>query len=180
MSNNQNHQQTTALPPDDPSRAGVVVHPDDPGLTHLGIGAGTYTILVSGAQTEGRYTMIDMLVPAGGPPPHRHDFEEIFHILEGELEITLRGEVFRAGPGTSVNIPANAPHGFKVVSAGPARFLCICLPAGQEEFFALVGEQLPSRTSTPTPLTPEILEQRREIMLANAARFRSEIYLPGS
>jgi hypothetical protein len=38
-----------------------------------------YTILVTGAQTSGRYCLIDMLVPpGGGPPPHRHDFEEMF------------------------------------------------------------------------------------------------------
>ena len=77
--------QTTSLPNDDLTRSVTIVHADHAGLTHLGVGAGTYTILVSGEQTAGRYTMIDMLVPAGGPPPHRHDFEEIFHVLEGEL-----------------------------------------------------------------------------------------------
>jgi hypothetical protein len=65
-----------ALPPDDLSRTATIVHADDPGLTHLGIGVGTYTILISGEQSGGAYTLIDMLVPAGGPPPHRHDFEE--------------------------------------------------------------------------------------------------------
>ena len=29
--------------------------------------------------------------PGGGPPPHRHDFEEMFHVLEGEVEVTFRG-----------------------------------------------------------------------------------------
>ena len=169
---------TQTLPADDLARTATVVHADDPGLLHLGVGAGTYTVLVSGEQTGGRYTMIDMLVPVGGPPPHRHDFEEIFHVLEGELEITFRDQTLRAGPGTTVNIPANAPHGFRVASQAPARFLCICLPAGQEEFFKLVGEVLPSRTATPTPPTPEVMAERRGIMLANAARFHSEFLPP--
>lgn len=169
---------TSTLPADDLSRNATIVHADDPGLLHLGVGAGTYTVLISGAQTGGRYTMIDMLVPAGGPPPHRHDFEEIFHILEGELEITFRDTVHRVGPGQTVNIPANAPHGFRVVSDQPARFLCICLPSGQEEFFKLVGEVLPTRTTSPTPPTPEVLAERRTIMLANAARFHSEFLPP--
>jgi len=44
---------------------------------------------VSGEQTGGRYSLIDMLVPpSGGPPPHRHDFEEMFTILDGEIELT--------------------------------------------------------------------------------------------
>lgn len=37
----------------------------------------TYTILLSGKDTAGRFALIDMLIPGGsGPPPHRHDFEE--------------------------------------------------------------------------------------------------------
>jgi quercetin dioxygenase-like cupin family protein len=32
-----------------------------------------------------------MQVPPGdGPPPHRHDFEEMFTILDGEIELNLR------------------------------------------------------------------------------------------
>ncbi len=175
---NQAAAQNNTLPADDLTRTATIVHADRAGLTHLGVGAGTYTILVSGEQTGGRYTMIDMLVPAGGPPPHRHAFEEIFYILEGELEITFRDEVHHVGPGHTINIPANAPHGFRVASATPARFLCICLPAGQEEFFKLVGEVLPTRTTPPTPPTPEVMAERREIMMANAARFHSEFLLP--
>jgi hypothetical protein len=46
-----------------------------------------YTILVSRAQTDGRYCMIDMLIPnAGRPPPQRHDFEEMFTLLETLLD----------------------------------------------------------------------------------------------
>jgi len=47
-----------------------------PGLRHLGIVGDTYTIPLSGDDTDGRYCLIDMHVPpGGGPPPHRHDFE---------------------------------------------------------------------------------------------------------
>ena len=173
-------EQASTLPPDDLNRTATIVHADDPGITHLGVGAGTYTTLISGEQTGGRYTLIDMFVPAGGPPPHRHDFEELFYILEGELDVTFRDDVHHIGPGQSINIPANAPHGFRVASATPARFLCICLPAGQEGFFKLVGEVLPGRTTPPTPPTPEILAERRSIMFANAARFHSEFLVPRS
>lgn len=162
------------LPPDDLTREVTIVHADDPGLTHLGIGAGTYTILVSGAQTGGAYTLIDMLVPQGGPPPHRHEFEEMFYVLEGEVDFTFRGEVHRVGPGHAVNIPANAPHVFRVASVMPARLLCLCLPAGQEDFFRLAGEPLPSRAASPTPPTPERLTELRGLLVANALRYRSE------
>jgi quercetin dioxygenase-like cupin family protein len=52
-----------------------------------------------------------MLIPAGGgPPPHRDDFEETFHILDGELEVTFRGETSTVRAGETAIVPANAPH----------------------------------------------------------------------
>jgi hypothetical protein len=81
---------TTTIPADDSSRSLTVADPDGAGVPHVSVAGGTYTILVSGAQTAGRYCLVDMLVPAGGgPPPHRHDFEEMFTLLEGELEFTF-------------------------------------------------------------------------------------------
>lgn len=65
---------------------------------------------------------------------HRHDFEEMFTILEGTLEFSFRGETQTVSAGTTVNIPANAPHAFKNTSGEPARLLCMRTPPGQEEF----------------------------------------------
>src|SRR5882762_9297886 len=102
------------VPPDDPRRSLAVARPNtDDRLPHLGLVGDTYTILLTGEDTAGRYTLIDMHVPpGGGPPPHRHDFEEMFTVLEGEVELTFRGEAQRASAGSTVNIPANAPHSF--------------------------------------------------------------------
>jgi acetyl esterase/lipase len=72
---------STTIPPDDPARSLTLADPDHPGLRHLAVVGDTYTILVRGSDTAGRYTLIDMLIPdGGGPPPHRHDFEEMFHV----------------------------------------------------------------------------------------------------
>lgn len=68
--------------------------------------------------------LLRVLVPAGrGPPPHRHDFEEMFTLLEGELEFTFRGKSHTVRAGSTVNVPANAPHAFKNVSGKTARML---------------------------------------------------------
>jgi mannose-6-phosphate isomerase-like protein (cupin superfamily) len=54
-----------------------------------------------------------MSVPhCGGPGPHRHNFEEMFIILEGTIEFTFRGEKTVVKAGMTVNIPANAPYLF--------------------------------------------------------------------
>ena len=166
-----NSTQTTspsakAIPDDDPTREAAVARPDhDQTLPHWGVVGDNYTTLISGEETAGRYTLIDMHVPTGGgPPPHRHDFEEMFSVLEGAIEITLRGETNTACAGETFNIPANAPHVFKNVSPQPARLLCMCSPPGQEKFFAEIGTRVSTRTGTP----PKLDEAAQQAFIAKA------------
>lgn len=171
-----NTTSTTALPPDDTSNKLTLANPEDPKMRHISVAGGTYTILVTGEQTRGRYCLIDMLVPpGGGPPPHRHDFEEMFTILEGEIELTFRGEAHRASAGSTVNIPANAPHSFKNRSDKPARLLCMCSPAGQEEFFMAVGDLVDSRTAPPPKLSNAEQAERMQRAKALSAKYRTEL-----
>src|ERR1051325_2638948 len=104
----------TPIPEDDLTRGLTLARPDtDKSLVHLAVVGDTYTIVVTGRATVGRYTLIDMHVPpGGGPPPHRHDFEESFTILEGEIEATFRGKKSVVRAGATINVPANAPHSF--------------------------------------------------------------------
>ena len=106
--------QPAPIPPDDLSRKLTVARPDDDqSLPHIGLVGDTYTILVTGQDTAGKYTLIDMHVPpGGGPPPHRHDFEEMFTVLDGEVQVTFRGQTIIARAGQTINVPANAPHSF--------------------------------------------------------------------
>lgn len=101
-----------ALPPDDATRTLTLADPDNPQLPHLGVVGDTYTTLISGLDTHGQYALIDMLIPPGsGPPPHRHDFEEGFHVLEGEIEVTLRDTSSRASVGQTVPGQPRRPGG---------------------------------------------------------------------
>jgi quercetin dioxygenase-like cupin family protein len=170
-------QPSFALPPDDPNRNLVVAQPEiDRTLPHLGVVGDTYTILVSGKDTAGRFCVIDMYVPAGGgPPPHRHDFEETFTVLEGELEATFRGEKRVVRAGETINVPANAPHQFRNSSTQPVRMLCICSPAGQEEFFKEVGVPVATRTTPPPKFDEAALAEFRKKVVALGPKYRTEL-----
>ena len=172
--------QPAPIPTDDPERSLTPARPDkDENLPHIGLVGDTYTILLTGEDTAGRYCLIDMHVPpGGGPPPHRHDFEEMFSVLEGEIEATFRGEKTTVRAGETINVPANAPHSFTNASERPARLLCVCSPAGQERFFEEVGVRVGSRTEAP----PELDEASQAEFVARvqelAPWYRSELLGP--
>jgi len=171
---------TPTIPPDDSARNYTVARPDgDASLRHIAVVGDTYTILVDGVQTQGRYCLIDMLIPrGGGPPPHRHDFEEVFIVLEGEIEVTFRGEKMTLKAGETLNVPANAPHRFTNSSDAPARLLCTCIPAGQEEFFLEVGDAVPTRTSPPPEMDDAERKARMDKAMSLASKYRTEILMP--
>ena len=167
---------TVPLPADDLNRSLTVSETDNADLLHLSLVGDSYTVLVSGKQTEGRYCLIDMLVPDGsGPPPHRHDFEEMFTLLEGEVEFTFRGQMMNVPQGATINISANAPHQFRNVSGRTLHMLCMCTPAGQEEFFAQVSDRIASRTSPPPRLSKEEQAERGKKAAELAPRYRTEM-----
>ena len=162
------------IPPDNPERSLILAQPDN--LPHIGLVGDTYTITVTGEQTAHRFCVIDMHIPpGGGPPPHRHDFEETFILLEGEIEATFRGQKSTVHAGETVNIPADAPHQFQNTSAEPVRMLCICSPSGQEHFFLEVGVSVATRTTAPPKLDPT--EQAAFIakVKALAPKYRTEL-----
>jgi quercetin dioxygenase-like cupin family protein len=164
------------IPDDDLARTLAIADPEAPDARHISLAGDTYTMLLAGDQTDGRYCLIDMYIPdGGGPPPHRHDFEEMFTILEGQVGFTFRGQTRTVSAPATVNIPANAPHFFRNASGSPARMLCMCTPAGQDEFFAQVGDPVGSRTAPPPPLNEEQVTERQRHAQELAARYRTEM-----
>lgn len=170
-------QLVSAIPPDNLQRNLATAQPDsDQKISHIGVVGDTYTILLTGKDTAGRFCLIDMHIPpGGGPPPHRHDFEETFTVLEGELAVVFRGakQVVRAGE--TINVPANAPHQFHNSSSQPVRMLCICSPAGQEEFFLEIGVPVATRTTPPPKLNEAEQAEFKTKTAALAPKYRTEL-----
>lgn len=162
------------IPADDPGRKLVTKKAEEP--PHIGVVGDTYTILLRGEDTAGRYCLIDMHVPpGGGPPPHRHDFEETFTVVEGEVEVRFRGEKVVARAGETVHIPANAPHQFHNSSEKAARLFCICAPAGHERFFEDVGVRVSSRTEAPPKMDAEAQKEFKEKATELAPKYETEL-----
>ena len=76
-------------------------------------------------------------------------------------------------------MPANAPHVFRNASDRPARVLCLCSPAGQEEFFKEVGIPVAHRTEPPPALDEAATDAFIAKATALAPKYRTELLLDG-
>jgi quercetin dioxygenase-like cupin family protein len=165
-----------SLPADDLGRSLALAQVDSPAAHHIGLVGDTYTITVSGKDTDDHFCVIDMHVPpGGGPGPHRHDFEETFVLLEGEIEVTFRGKMSIVRAGDTINVPSNAPHQFHNSSSHPARMICICSPAGNDRFFLEVGVPVATRTTPPPELDEKQMAKFLEKAKAIASKYHTEL-----
>ena len=58
-------------------------------------------------------------------PPHRHPWEEMLLMKEGEVEVSLNGQKQHAGPGSLIFYASNDPHNATNVGATPATYYVI-------------------------------------------------------
>ncbi len=101
------------------------------------------TILLSGEQTGGAFTMFAETTPPGeGPPPHFHEREdEWFYVIEGCVSFFVDGKWTDARAGDAVFAPRKGVHAFKNNTAQPTRMLIHASPCGFENFFAEAAEE---------------------------------------
>ncbi len=63
---------------------------------------------------------------------HSHAQEEVYEILEGELELTISGVTERYGPGFAAIVPSHALHSVKAISSG--RLIVVDYPLREPSF----------------------------------------------
>jgi len=91
---------------------------------------------VSGADTDGAYSLLEVELDGDGPPQHIHKTEdESFYVLEGEINVLLGERTFKAKAGTFIRIPRGTVHTFWRVEKKNAKLLAMFSPAGFEKFF---------------------------------------------
>lgn len=125
-------------------------------------------IKLTEADTSGTYTMAEVWTPVGGGAAalHTHPPQETFYVLEGIFEFGGVGPAgpytVRGTPGSVVQIPGGAPHGFRNIGDGPGRVLVIYEPPGKMLSFF---ETMHAAVNHPDPLTapPEALPSAEQI-----------------
>lgn len=119
------------------------------------LGVTLATIKATGKETEGRYTLVEVVEPEGAEAPlhvhHRED--EAFWVLEGELTFEVGGETIKASSGSFLFGSRDVPHRY-TVDSGPARMLFVLSPPGFEEFIYATSEPAKENVLPPTPEEP--------------------------
>jgi uncharacterized cupin superfamily protein len=113
-------------------RACAVVAPGAGTPVELGLGR---PVIKVGPPLSTQIGLVESELPPGGGfrVPHWHeDLDEVFYVLEGEIEYLLDGQWRRAPAGTTVFIPAGTVHAFRNDSGRPARQLAVG-PSGAVE-----------------------------------------------
>lgn len=99
--------------------------------------AGRLRVLVSAESTGGRYSVMELNeLPGYRTPPHMHPgMDETFYVVEGTLELRLRGKTYRLGAGSYAHVPRDTPHAQGSADDKPVRVLVTVSPGQFQEFF---------------------------------------------
>jgi uncharacterized cupin superfamily protein len=102
-------------------------------------------VLLRSEESDGVVSIVDNTVPANWPGPflHKHDFDEAFYVLEGELTFQVEDAVITKRAGELAFAPRGVAHTLANHSDGRARYLLVCTPAGFERYFARMNENPP-------------------------------------
>ena len=94
-------------------------------------------IKLTGTDTNGQYTLIEQNnEPGVGIPPHIHENEdEVFHVLEGQVEMSIGDKLTTLTAGDIIFCPKGIPHSWKVVGDQKSRAMLSIFPAGLEAMF---------------------------------------------
>ena len=89
------------------------------------------------ADTGGAYILAEQTVPPGmGVPPHVHTREdEVFFVLEGEIEFVVGDRMVIGKAGDILHAPRGVPHGYKGAGTKPARARFMAIPGDIEAMF---------------------------------------------
>jgi quercetin dioxygenase-like cupin family protein len=90
-----------------PNESRAILH----GITHYGYHLEVHeTTLAAGSEPH---------------PPHRHEHEELFLLMKGNVALTIEGKTTVIGLGSAAFVHSNELHGVKNPGPGPAQYFVV-------------------------------------------------------
>jgi mannose-6-phosphate isomerase-like protein (cupin superfamily) len=111
------------------------------------IGLGIF-VKMTGADTNGAYSLFEYVVPTGlgGPPTHIHSREdELFICVAGRVRIELDGQEHVLSPGAALLMPRGVPHMFHNPFDEETRVIAVVSPPGLEDYYRALSQLPPGR-----------------------------------
>jgi len=98
------------------------------------------SVIVSGDESGGRAVFFFSALEPGytAGAHYQPSEEELFFVVDGELELTCGSETRRVGRGAFGFAPRGATHGFKSPEGAKTRILTLNSPAGHERGFEMI------------------------------------------
>lgn len=120
---------------------GVVIHPDalgwetwdDPELAARSLVRWKLLISRQRTDSEAMCCGIAEIPPRAELVLHRHQPAEIYHVIGGEGVVEVAGVAHPVSTGSTIFIPADAPHRAACTGPVPLRFLFVFPTAGFDE-----------------------------------------------
>ena len=129
------------------------------------------SFLVKGNDTGGRFALVEYKTkPGNEPPPHIHLWEnELYYVLEGELEFHHGSERTRGGVGDTVFLPQGEAHTFCALTPLVRTLILVQSiddrPVGLDRFFAEMSEPAQSMALPSDAVTYAVADLRHAIAL---------------
>jgi len=112
------------------------------------------TVLASNAATQSYGITLQQGEEGTGPPPHRHDWDEAFYVLKGEIHFLCDGKTYACTVGTLVHVPRGTVHGFSYGSGGGQMLEITGAGALAAQMFTAMDGEIP----VGPPDVPKILD----------------------
>lgn len=95
------------------------------------------TILVTTADTDGTFTLVEIETPpSGGCPPHIHRYDDqCIYVVEGTYDVLIGDQHVEARVGTCVYLPHGTTFAYANTRNEPGRMLIFAAPGDIRESF---------------------------------------------